>query len=167
MMSMDSASSYESNSAPQTVLRSAVAFQKELQDENPPATPPLQASLPATPEEDTGSPRSVRVQFNEIVSGMEIPSRHQYSSRIKKTIWSNRDEMHAMVMRNVQEFEAEGFDWKNVVMDQDMYVNEANGELIHPCHYRFGASYSSLVDEQDSKEDPFSFTPLRRRNSLG
>jgi hypothetical protein len=127
-----------------TALRSATSFQQKLHDDR------------ATSIIDWLSPRSARVQFNQVVSGVEIPSRHQYSSRIKRTIWASKAEISAMVERNVVEFESEGFDWENVVLDKDMYINEENGELIHPCHY---------CGKDQYEEEDHHFTPLRRHIS--
>jgi hypothetical protein len=40
-----------------------------------------------------------------------------------------------MAHRNTIEFRAEGWEWRNVLLEDEMYVNVVNGELIHPCHY--------------------------------
>lgn len=72
-------------------------------------------------------------------------------------MWADRFEIGAMVERNSIEFESEGYDWKNVVLDKDMYVNEASGELVHPCHY-------DADDDADETEDHY-FQPLRRHHS--
>jgi hypothetical protein len=79
-------------------------------------------------------------------------------------MWADRAEISAMVERNTVEFESEGFDWENVVLDQDMYVNEGSGELIHPCHYT-AKDFPSFNDDQDEDDDHY-FTPLRRHNSI-
>lgn len=136
-----------------TLLRSAVPFQQELHDDT------------TTSKVESLSPRSARVQFNHVVSGVEIPSRHQYSSRIKRTMWADRAEISAMVERNSIEFESEGFDWENVVLDQDMYVNEVSGELVHPCHYDVKGHHDIDDDDQDGAGDHY-FPPLRRHNSV-
>ena len=142
-------------------LRTATSFQQKLQDDSD----TMNAAVAPTRDNDTKQGVSSKVQFCQIVSGLEIPSRHQYSDRIKKTIWADRAEINAMVERNILEFEAEGFDWKNVVLDDDMYVDEANGELIHPCHYYDEHNNGSLQDEKDSDDEP-SFRPLQRHNSV-
>ena len=93
------------------------------------------------------------VQFNEQVSVMSIPSRYQYSNRIKKCLWSNVQELTEMAERNVIEFSAEGWDWKNVVMDEDMYVDSLTGNLIHPCHLQDGQQHFFHDDDQDDDDD--------------
>ena len=35
---------------------------------------------------------------------------------------------------NILEYEYEGWDYHNVVLDEDMYVDTSTGALIHPCH---------------------------------
>lgn len=139
-------------------LRTATSFQQQLQGD----VDATKVTVSQTGEREAKGGSS-KVQFCQIVSGLEIPSHHQYSDRIKKTIWADRAEINAMVERNILEFEAEGFDWKNVVLDDDMYVDEANGELIHPCHYYADTGF--LQDEKDCDDSP-SFRPLQRHNSV-
>jgi hypothetical protein len=62
--------------------------------------------------------RSCSVNFEGTVSVVEIPSRYQYSDRIKKHIWSNSIEISEMAHRNFIEFEAEGFDWRKVSLSK-------------------------------------------------
>jgi hypothetical protein len=110
------------------------------------------------------------VQFNKTVSVVEIPSRYQYSNRIKKCIWSNSYEITEMAERNVIEFEAEGYDWRNVVMDDDMFIDSINGELIHPCHRcwndDFGDHDEKEGDSKASDLDAFWPSPLTRSDSF-
>lgn len=134
-------------------LRSGASFQEKLRGEDVPSAPQVLAPTESKIPGSTG-----RVQFSQVVSGVEIPSRHQYSSRIKRTMWADRAEIGAMVERNIVEFEAEGYDWRNVVLDQDMYVNEASGELIHPCHY--------CANDYYEEKDEHYFPPLQRHSSM-
>ena len=78
--------------------------------------------------------RGSAVQFDTTVSVVHIPSRYQYSPRIKKHIWADSFEIMEMAERNMMEFEHEGFDWRSVVLEDQFYVDSLNGELIHPCH---------------------------------
>ena len=87
-----------------------------------------------TSELATTSRRGPAVQFDSMVSVVHIPSRNQYSPRIKKHIWADSVEIMEMAERNMIEFEHEGFDWRSVVLEDDMYVDSYNGDLIHPCH---------------------------------
>lgn len=63
-----------------------------------------------------------------------------------------------MAERNMIEFEAEGLDWRNVVLDDDMYIDSINGQLIHPCHFDDFA--------EDTKNDDNAFVPLTRLDSF-
>jgi hypothetical protein len=101
----------------------------------------------------TASTRST-VKFNPTVSMIRIPSRYQYSPRIKKCIWSDGYEIKENAERNMIEFEAEGFDWRNVVLDDEMYVDSYNGHLIHPCHVN---DYSKENSEEE--EDEYDHRP--------
>jgi hypothetical protein len=56
-----------------------------------------------------------------------------YSNRIKKTLWINGTELKKTADKNRHEYSAEGWDWNNVLEDEDMYVDMATGEKVHPC----------------------------------
>lgn len=106
------------------------------------------------------------VRFNTVVSGVKIPSRNQYSRRIKQTLWRDRYELSEMVERNTTEFHAENYDWKQVVLDDEMYVDASSGERVHPCHVE-GSYY---CDDEDNYDDGFGdgpgFAPLSRSDSI-
>jgi hypothetical protein len=128
-----------------------------------------------------------RIHFHETVRVVPIPSRYQYSDRIKQTIWSNRHELQEMAQRNLLEFESEGYDWKNVVLDEDMYLDASTVSgnqrqvLIHPCHVH-GDSYvhhhgvnstsneeTKQVEEQEEEEEDDAdahFAPLQKLESF-
>jgi hypothetical protein len=91
------------------------------------------------------------VHFNTVVSCVEIPSRTQYSKRIKQSLWRDREELDAMVERNKKEFRFENYDWHSVVLDDDMYVDSINGELVHPCHVR-GYDFEDNDDDSSASE---------------
>jgi hypothetical protein len=111
---------------------------------------------------------SVGVKFNETVSIIEIPSRYQYSDRIKKVIWSDRYELSENAERNIFEFAHEGYDWRNVVMDDEMYIDSVSGALIHPCHFMDSIANNNGDENEDSKsnENELGFMMLGRSNSI-
>jgi hypothetical protein len=133
---------------------------------------------------ETNNTATATVKFNTVVSVIHIPSRHQFSKRIKQSLWRDRYELNEMVERNMEEFAAENYDWRCVVLDDEMYVDSTNGELIHPIHVdpsgwggpKEGQSKeekkeSSLCCKDDSSDDDdydddTSFVPLTRANSL-
>ena len=122
---------------------------------------PFKGKLKNEQNKPSPTPHRSSVKFNEIVSMVNIPSRYQYSDRVKKFIWSDRWELQEMAERNLIEFEAEGYDWRNVVLDDDMYIDSINGQLIHPCHYH------SFDNDEDSKYDEDrSFLPLTKLDSF-
>jgi hypothetical protein len=78
------------------------------------------------------------IQFSQEVMVVSIPSRHEYSNRIRKFIWSDSAEIQENVERNCIEFAAEGWDWHTVLEKDDMYVDASTGELVHPCWFDGG-----------------------------
>ena len=54
-----------------------------------------------------------RAQFDTTVSVKVIPSRHDYSSDVKRAIWSDKKECKETKLRNMKEFAKEGYDWRN------------------------------------------------------
>lgn len=75
-----------------------------------------------------------RIRFCEEVDVMPIPTRHEYSNRIKSQIWSNIYEIEENAERNKVEFAAEGWNWENATEDDSMYICKRTGELVHPVH---------------------------------
>jgi hypothetical protein len=72
------------------------------------------------------------VHFDGDVVVRPIASHRAYSKRIRRTLWTSKDELNDHIHRNTAEFMAEGMDWKNVLEDDDMYMDAKTGELIHP-----------------------------------
>jgi hypothetical protein len=77
--------------------------------------------------------KQTRIAFQDEVEVMPIPTRHEYSDRIKSRIWSNRHELQENAERNAVEFAAEGWNWRTVTEDEGMYICSASGELVHPA----------------------------------
>jgi len=73
------------------------------------------------------------IMFRDEVDVMPIPTRHEYSNRIKSRIWSNRHELQENAERNAVEFAAEGWNWRTVTEDEGMYICSLSGDLIHPA----------------------------------
>jgi len=94
---------------------------------------PITTTATATTEEEEQK-KGTRITFCEKVDVVLIPTRHEYSNRIKSLIWSDPQELQENTMRNAREFAAEGWKWENVIEDESMYVCSVSGELIHPIH---------------------------------
>ena len=137
------------------------------------------SSLPSACE-DKAPPRSTSaknnhkkkrsIRFAPSVSVVQIPMRSEYSSRIATRLWSSRTEIRDNANRNVVEFSAENWDWRNVVEDDGMFVCTVSGELVHPVHCQNfvpANNYSQqqqpqqqhqTIDASDSTEDVWEFT---------
>lgn len=96
--------------------------------------------------------RTPRIHFNTDVTVVPIPSRHDYSDRIKKFLWSNGQEIQENAERNRVEFATEGWDWHSVLEDDEMYVDASTGELVHPCWFDDELVESPTHDDLESKE---------------
>jgi hypothetical protein len=90
--------------------------------------------------------RKTRIMFQEDVEVMPIPTRYEYSDRIKSRIWSNRHELQENAERNAVEFASEGWNWRNVTEDDGMYICSQSGELVHPIHLK----HLTIDDDHES-----------------
>jgi len=158
-----------------SALHNTVAFKTKLNDENvtqKEERPTRRSSFSENmniKKDDGGGGSEGAVRFNTVVSGVQIPSRNQYSKRIKQQLWRDRHELHEMVERNTTEFHAENYDWTQVVLDDEMYIDSTSGERVHPCHV-LGNSYTEddddHVDGDGDGDDSFGFAPLTRSDSI-
>jgi len=80
-----------------------------------------------------------RITFDNNVAVVPIPKRDEYSGRVATRIWSSAIEINENAARNSVEFAAEGWNWRTVTEDDNMYICSVTGELIHPVH--FGNNY--------------------------
>ena len=74
------------------------------------------------------------VSFNNAVCVIPIPMRNEYSKKDSKLLWFRAKDLYDMVQRNRKEFAAEGWDFHNVLEEDQMYLCESTKEFIHPVH---------------------------------
>lgn len=98
----------------------------------PPSRKGLEENTISSHERNSNS-QNWNVRFDDDVLVVPIPSRHAYSDRIKRTIWRDAGELRDIVNRNRYEYTFEGWDSSKVLDDDDMYVDIATGEKVHPC----------------------------------
>eukprot|EP00986_Skeletonema_menzelii_P001284 scaffold338_cov155-Skeletonema_menzelii.AAC.18 len=92
-------------------------------------------SSPASPSNSKTSKPKRCITFNESVKVVPIPTRHEYSDRIRCRLWTNTIELYENAARNHVEYAAENYDWRNACDDEEMYLCRSTGEKIHPVHY--------------------------------
>jgi len=90
-------------------------------------------------------PRRRNLHFEEIVTVHPIPSYAVYSSRVRRTIWTDGAELAEQVARNSLEFSYEQWDAAQVV-EEDQMLRYQN-EWIHPVHFADG-------DHESQQESP-------------
>lgn len=75
-----------------------------------------------------------RVHFNDHVQVALIPTRQEYSSRIRRFLWDTPVHMQQQIVRNTLEFTADGWDWQTSLEETEHYFNPHSNEYIHPVH---------------------------------
>lgn len=111
--------------------REELELESDLDDIPVPRKLEFEAALPPAPKK-----RKNRVWFSPITSVVPIPSRQDYSEADRQQIWTTFDEQDMNALRNKIEYQYEGHDWRNVVLERDMY-SDTNGELVHPAILEF------------------------------
>jgi hypothetical protein len=83
-----------------------------------------------------------------------IPSRHDYSKRIKSRIWSSTLEIHTNGVRNAREFEYDGKNWRTASEEDDFLCCESAEQLhlVHPVHL-YGLPNQQLEFEIQEEEE--------------
>uniref|UniRef100_A0A6V2MXM8 Uncharacterized protein n=1 Tax=Ditylum brightwellii TaxID=49249 RepID=A0A6V2MXM8_9STRA len=101
----------------------------------------------STPFQVASSPvlalKDRKVSFKTTVSILPIPTRFDYSDRIKAVLWSSHQEINLNMNRNKIEFSSENWDWRQAVEDREMIICVETGERIHPVHSTLAAYYSN------------------------
>ncbi|KAL7557646.1 hypothetical protein ACA910_001250 [Epithemia clementina (nom. ined.)] len=73
------------------------------------------------------------VRFHSEVTIHEIPSRKEYTKADKRAIWTPRQELKKLILKNHTEFTFEGRDWRNAPEEEE-FGRDEHGELVHPVH---------------------------------
>jgi hypothetical protein len=137
-------------SAPRHPLGNVIPYKDKLRSE-----PPLSGGLTFginnsehSNDSDNDSKKTRHIAFQEEVDVLPIPTRHEYSDRIKGQIWSSRLELQENAERNALEYAAEGWHWQGVTEDEGMYICSVSGELVHPIHLQ-----EHLQSQADGRSD--------------
>jgi hypothetical protein len=93
---------------------------------------------------DFSHPSCVSFDYIHLETIHEIPSQHSYSREEKQNMWTSAAEEQPMILQNTIEYEYEGWDYTQVVEEQDFALVE--GRLIHPVHM-----WSLLMEQQQQQ----------------
>jgi len=104
-------------------------------------------------------PRKKRksVSIYKSVSVVPIPSRNEYSDRVRERIWTTGAEIHANAARNTLEFCSENWQWSKALEDEHMFVHQANGERIHPIHVHNAMAHIRACERDPGNEEEIQF----------
>ena len=88
-------------------------------------------------EEDSNDndERRPSVQFEATVVGVEIPPHSDYPESTRKRMWSSFEEIHKNAERNINEFRADNWEWRNAC-EEDGMMQQSVGVLVHPASYK-------------------------------
>jgi len=86
-----------------------------------------------------------------------IPSRNEYSDRVRERIWTTGAEIHANAARNTLEFCSENWQWSKALEDEHMFVHQANGERIHPIHVHNAMAHIRACERDPGNEEEIQF----------
>eukprot|EP00903_Cladosiphon_okamuranus_P005503 g5484.t1 len=114
--------------------------------------------------------RHKHVDFAPVVSAVYVPVHSEYSDRVRRSYWNSAGEIREMVYRNMLEFDAEEYNWRNVAEEEDMYFCEETGEYIHPTFFNaqeeareVRATSSSATSSDPDAEDHHEYINEGRR----
>ena len=113
-----------------------------------------------------------RVGFSSTVSIIPIPSRLDYPAQVRSAVWSDKKEISEMTARNMVEFAAEGWDWRNATEEEHMLF--LDGVCVHPVHGNFylrdalqrQIPYPRAVTPPDDDRVMNDFQPMQCEPSL-
>jgi hypothetical protein len=88
---------------------------------------------------------------------VSIPSRFEYSQRIRERIWTTASEIHANAARNAIEFCSENWKWENALEDHQMFIHQGNGERVHPIHVHNAISLIDSFQGDPRKSEEIHF----------
>ena len=74
------------------------------------------------------------VSFDAAVTVKHVPMRTEYSNRVRCHLWTDPRELRENAQRNAVEFAFEGYDWRLVTTEDEMYTDSRTGTKIHPIH---------------------------------
>lgn len=107
-----------------------------------------------------GRKQNKKLVFNETVEVRPIPMRTEYSFGVRSRIWSNAVEIQQNAQRNSFEFATEGWDWRSVKEDHQMYRCMTTNELLHPCWVNGMTNTGGHVASNNGISFAESFTAL-------
>ena len=115
----------------------------------------ISSSLDGDDETSTTSSKKRGVSFDASVSVKPIPTRNEYSDRIRPHLWTSPQEIERNARRNIFEFASEHYDWQRAVEETDMFIHAETGERVHPIHVQAAAARAQRTAAASRSRDHF------------
>jgi len=113
------------------------------------------SSFDGDDETSTTSCKKRGVSFDAAVSVKPIPTRNEYSDRIRPHLWTSPQEIERNARRNIFEFASEHYDWQRAVEETDMFIHAETGERVHPIHLQAAAARAQRAASASRSRDHF------------
>jgi hypothetical protein len=84
-----------------------------------------------------------------------------YPEQVKKHLWNDLEEVSKNAVRNLIEFAAENFDWKQAVEDNQFLISPSSGKKVHPAHLHW-LDYITVQPKQHQQQQQSNFWKLQQ-----
>ena len=103
------------------------------------------------------------VKFDPTVVGVEISHHSDYPDRIRRRLWNSFAEIQTNAERNIAEFRADGWEWRNATEEADMVQQQKNGGSCSSMHNN--NDNGTITSPTAALVHPASFKPVHHNNN--
>ena len=80
------------------------------------------------------SQQRLSIEFDPSVTVIPIPSHRDYTTQEHAQLHISKEELAYSTVRNTREFVYEGWNWRNVIEEDKMFLCRSTGDYVHPAH---------------------------------